>query len=76
MATDVFIRRWLRPLPTQRNRRAGLRRVHQVDKYGDDIWPDENYAREVMQIFTLGLYQARGSQWRVAYGMAPLTTKE
>jgi uncharacterized protein (DUF1800 family) len=27
-----------------------------------EIWPDENYAREVMQVFTLGLYQARASQ--------------
>jgi cullin-associated NEDD8-dissociated protein 1 len=31
--------------------------AYNKDKYGSDIWPDENYAREVMQIFTMGLYQ-------------------
>ena len=30
--------------------------AYQFDDYGTLIYPDENYAREVMELFTIGLY--------------------
>ena len=36
---------------------GNLSQQHQIERTGEPVSPDENFAREIMQLFSIGLYQ-------------------